>query len=600
MLISSAVCDPRAVSRSRRLRTGGILLLAALVGAALLGACSSGRSGGTAAVGSTLDAAATSDAVAPRPGPRYPLRGAGASGVRTRAGDDWSVPSWVRPVARSGFFSESADPTADVFIHSVDVSWRQLAPTEGGPLSTTTAGSAQGMDFASLDDQLAVRGFFWMRVFASGVAWAPAWVRTRCGVTPIGPDYDGQKHLPLWNACVWRSLMHTYRQLFVDSGLAADPRLQFVYMPGGFTWDEYDYDVMNQAHRAGLVHKKQYLRWYDHMVHGLVDLFGAYSYKLVFTGEDYPWGPFGRAEDLLATKAVHAGMGIRTGIPEESNFHLSETPAYGSRILPNGHLAMNDRLPVHDGKRVVATENECYDDCGYRAKDLGYAITASNLKSLQLRTNFLYVVPGPSAMDLFPEHWDWVRLELGQQAESSPDAWAALRTAQDTFWSQPHSPFVRGGRVWRHRPWVRNLERWLVQVDVHPDGVARRSTVDVHRHELSRENGIAYEGLATDRLRGQRALYFRLDDRFDAQGDVLVKVTWYDHGGGSWRLQSKGWRSPVVRRSGRPRWVTTTLRVPATSLHDGLRGRTDFAVRLVSGPDLDVRFVRVVRLSPPA
>ena len=27
---------------------------------------------------------------------------------------------------------------------------------------------------------------------------------------------------------------------------------------------------------------------------------------------------------------------------------------------------------------------------------------------------------------------------------------------------------------------------------------------------------------------------------------------------------------------------------------------TDFAVRLVSGPDLDVRFVRVVRLSPPA
>jgi hypothetical protein len=348
------------------------------------------------------------------------------------------------------------------------------------------------------------------------------------------------------------------------------------------------------------VHQRQYLRWYDRMVHGLVDLFGPYAYKLVFTGEDHPWGPFGRADDLLAAKAVRAGMGIRTGIPEESNFHLSETPAYGSRILPDGHLAMNDGLAVHDGRHVVATENECYDDCGYRAQDLGYAITASNLKSLQLRANYVYVVPGPSAMDLFPEHWDWVRLELGQQAATSPDAWAALRTAQDTFWAAAGPPFVPGGRVWRDRPWVRNLERWLVQVDVHPDGVPRRSRVDVHRHELTHENGIAYEGLATDVSRGQRALYLRLDDRFAATGSVLVKVTWYDGGTGAWRLQTDRWRSALVARAGRPRWVTTTLRVPASALRGSLARGTDFAVRLVSGPDLDVRFVRVVRLSPPA
>jgi hypothetical protein len=37
---------------------------------------------------------------------------------------------------------------------------------------------------------------------------------------------------------------------------------------------------------------------------------GEHRGRLVYTGEDYPWGPFGRADDLLATKAVRAGLGV--------------------------------------------------------------------------------------------------------------------------------------------------------------------------------------------------------------------------------------------------------------------------------------------------
>ncbi len=518
----------------------------------------------------------------------------------TASGDNWSMPQWVRPPANSGFFSENSNSSVGVDLHSVDLSWRQLAPTPHGPLDNTSTGSAQGMSFASLQHQLDRPGDFWMRVFASGTTWAPAWVTRVCHVHPVGHDYDGQTHLPIWNRCVWHGLMRTYRQLFVGQGLRSDPHLRFVYVPGAFTWVEYDYDIIDQAVHHGELHQAQYLRWYGRMLHDLTRLFGPYSNKLVFTGEDYPWGPFGTADDLLAAKAVAAGMGIRTGIPEESNFHLSEAPSYASHIAPNGHLVVNDAAPVHDGSRVVATENECYNACGYHAQDPYYAMLQSNLKSLQLRANWIYVVPGPSFMFHYPQHWDWVRLELGQQPATSPDAWAELRDAQDTFWNRPNPPFDLGGRTWPARPWVRNLERWLVQVDV-PGGTAHRSNADIHRYELTRENGIAHEGLRTDTAHGQTGLFFRLDPQFSTTltGDVLVRVTWLDDAVGQWTLLSGS--SPVtVQGSDSGRWVTSTVRLSAAALGGSLTEGTDFAATVSGDTDLNIRFVRVVRLTAPS
>src|SRR5690606_21031218 len=143
-----------------------------------------------------------------------------------------------------------------------------------------------------------------------------------------------------------------YRAVFVDAGLAADPRLRFVYVPGAFTWAEYDYEMVSAAVETGDLDEEQYLAWYAPAWADLVELFGDNAHKLVFTGEDYPFGPFGEADDLLAADAVAAGMGIRTGITELANFHLSEAPAYGSRIEPNGHLVVDESLPIHNGTFV--------------------------------------------------------------------------------------------------------------------------------------------------------------------------------------------------------------------------------------------------------
>ncbi|QKW37087.1 hypothetical protein HUT06_26310 [Actinomadura sp. NAK00032] len=520
-------------------------------------------------------------------------------GVQVRAGDDWTLPGWVRPSPNSGFFSEEAAPADHVDTRALDVTWRQLQPDGPGQVSAGTSGSAQEMDLAPLGEQLADRRPFWMRVFAGGAGWAPGWVADECRVEPIGPDYDGQYHLPIWDECVWGRLLGLYRKLFVDKGLRADPRLKFVYVPGAFTWAEYDYDVVAQAVEKGLTFEK-YQSWYRHAWRDLAEVFGPYSGKLVFTGEDYPWGPWGSKTDLFAKQAVDAGLGIRTGITEEFNVHLNEAPSYGSRIRPDGHMTVDESVPVHDGKHIVATENECYNDCGYSTGDPYYAVRQSNLKALQLRMNWVYVVPGPSYMKQYRDHWEWVRLSIGKTASTSPDAWAALRDAEDTYWRDNTGPFT-GERAWAGKPWVRNLERWLVQRDVKPDGKARRSMADVHKNVLSKENGTAYEGLSTDRAHGQTSLYFDLDDRFLHGGDepVQIKVTYRDAGKGAWWIEHEDGRTAQVRRTGDGVWKTATFRIPEAAFAGGMGGGTDFRITTGDGDNIDVRFVRVVRQNRP-
>ncbi|MGV8885976.1 MAG: hypothetical protein ACOH1T_10385 [Microbacteriaceae bacterium] len=523
-------------------------------------------------------------------GPDFAFVDAGADGYAIADGDDWSLPEWVRPASNSGYFSEDASVKDRVLVRSVDFTWRQLQPTKGGALDTTATGSAQSMDFDSYDDQLKDDGAFWMRIFASGVDWAPEWVQKECGVAAYGPDYDRQKHLPIWDECVWGHLMDTYRTVFVDKGLAADPRLKFVYVPGAFTWAEYDYDIINAAVESGDLDFATYKKWYDHAWTDLVELFGDNANKLVFTGEDYPFAAFGEQDDLLSLQAVDAGMGVRTGITEIFNFHLSEAPSYGSSIQPNGHMVVDESLPVHDGTRVVATENECYNDCGYETDDPYYAVRQSNLKALQLRMNWIYIVPDPSYVAEFPEHWDWVRLSMGQKAETSPDAWAALRDAEDTYWNDEVGRFS-DPESWKTRPYVRNLERWLVQVD-EPGSVAHRTETDVHSEVFESENGTAYEGLSTAVAEGDTGFAFEIDERFAdaaASAPLVAKITYLDSGAGGFTVDTDAGSSVVVPRGATGAWRTATVALPAGAT-------STLRVSLVDGADdLVVRFVRLVR-----
>ncbi|MCA8959742.1 MAG: dockerin type I repeat-containing protein [Planctomycetes bacterium] len=517
-------------------------------------------------------------------------------------GFDWSLPTAAMPAPNSGFFSEFADPAFDVNLRALDVTWRQLEPTPGA-FSMTQTGAAQGMPFASFGDQLAAPGDFWMRLWTSAVDWAPTWLPSTCGVTAVGTDYDGQAHLPIWNPCVWDSILDIYREVFIVQGLRSDPRLRFVYVPGAFTWCEFDFDIINEAVDAGLLTQPEFDAWFAQMVGDLVDIFNGentdpaddYADKLVFTGEDYPFGPdaWGTLDDLYAHDAVVGGMGIRTGITELSNFHLNHVPSYGTTIATDGHMVTDSAWPLLDGSRVIATENECYNACGFSTTDPEYAVVMSNLKALQLRVNWLYVVPDDSYMAEYPAHWDFVRRSLGHDAGSSVDAWVALREFEDRYWIDDDA------HDWDGRPWVHNFERWLVQRDVGPDGLSRQGSV-VYSGVLDPDNGTAYEGRRTDVAQGQTALYFEIDPEFLDGGPhaVELKVTYLDNGAGAFVIEYSGpggsAASAPVTETGTDALKTATFTIPDLRALSAFNGH-DFVVRATGSEDIEVRIVRLIR-----
>jgi hypothetical protein len=213
--------------------------------------------------------------------------------------------------------------------------------------------------------------------------------------------------------------------------------------------------------------------------------------------------------------------------------------------------------------------------------------------------NWLYTVPTDTfAGARLPSLFRWVRLELGRRAVDAPDAWVALRDAEDTYWKEI------GGRSWRGFPYVRNLERWLVQRDVKPDGVVRRGT-DVRNGDPDPANGRSYESLRTNLASKRSRIYLAVDNAFlgaDESDPVELKVTYRDVAGSAWRVVFRGkggrtLRTSLVRgRSGaRGAFRTVTFRIDQPGFDDGLPGATDIALEAVRG-DLEASFARVVKL----
>lgn len=526
--------------------------------------------------------------------------------VGDAAGKDWSLPASPLPAANSGFFSEERAPAFHVDTRSVDLTWRQLEPTKG-VFSTTTRDHVYGMAFGSWAEQLAGSDPYWLRLWVSGVDWAPAWAQQECGVAAVGVGYENDPHLPIWNACLWGLARDLYRRVLIDHDLRRDPRLRFAYVPGAFTWGEFDLDVPSQAADAGLLSFSQFDTWFQGAMTDLVTIMDGdnatpdddFAWKLVFTGEDYPFSPWGRRDDLLARDAVARGMGIRNGITEVSNFHLAALPAYGisiggDGIAADGHLVIDENWPLRDGKRVIGTENECFDDCGFHTKNRAYAVEMANLKALQMRVNWLYVVPGPSYMAAYPELYAWVRLSLGQTAASAADAWVALREAEDRYWLDDDAV------DWAGKPWIKNLERFLVQVE--PPGAVTRRGTDMHVGELSPDNGTAYEGRRTDRAHGSDRIALAVDDRFLAGpvAAVDVKVTYLDTGTGDFWITAPSAggvvAGPRVARHGSDTLRTATFRLAGVRFDGSFAGGADLAIRTAGPDDLEVRFVRLVRV----
>ncbi|KAF2068732.1 hypothetical protein CYY_009946 [Polysphondylium violaceum] len=529
---------------------------------------------------------------------------ASSSAPSIKIDDDWTVPSWAQISSNSGFFSEGTSAKVNLNLGVFDVAWKQIEPTRDTYTFTSTA-VVKEMDFASFNSQNSTKKPFWMRIWNSGTLWAPAWVQTYCNVSSIGKDYDGEDHLPIWNSCVWTEIKKMYTHVFVTLKMREDPRLKFIYVPGAFNWCEFDFTEIGAYAKNNNLSYNTFNTWFQMAMQDLVDIFGPYSYKLVYTGEDYPFDVdmWPKERNLLARDAVAKGMGIRNGITELFNFHLSELPAYGVNIDPNGYLAFNQSWILQSNpNRIIGTENECFNDCGYSVptKEIYYAVKMSNLKALQMGVNWLYLVETTSYMANYPDHYNWVRYSLGKQASSAFDAWAVLRNAQDTFWADDNS------KTWVGKPYIKNLERLLYQRDIKGGAYTRNGSVmKSNIYANVPEQGIAYEGRRTEISTGNTTMSFFVDDGFLFGNlvDIQIKVTYLDLSVGKWIIRYKDNTvtsdTAEVTVGSTQQYYTATFNFTSISFSNSLvSGRNcDFEIVNTGSSDIDILFVRVIKLS---
>ncbi len=155
---------------------------------------------------------------------------------------------------------------------------------------------------------------------------------------------------------------------------------------------------------------------------------------------------------------------------------------------------------------------------------------------------------------------------------------------------------------------IRNFERWLVQREVDEGGRAQPAYRVAYPREFASINGeFSHEAARTDRAGGNNCIYFGVDDRFlkGGRNPVQVKVTWWDDAPGKWWIEydaagGEAYRKTrVVDQAGDGAWKTTTLEMPDAGFGNRQKGGMDFRI-VTGGPgDLTVRFVRVIRLTPP-
>jgi hypothetical protein len=192
----------------------------------------------------------------------------------------------------------------------------------------------------------------------------------------------------------------------------------------------------------------------------------------------------------------------------------------------------------------------------------------------------------------------YVALELGKTARDAPDAWCYLRESY-----VPDRP----NRNWKKAMPVKNFERWLYQRDAEGARATPAEKVEVPRQmfEYHKKHLYDYTARRTHVARGQRLISFGLDDAFLSGGPhgVAVKITYLDRENAEWALSYRGPRGRASERrvacgdTGGARTVTFILRdehFPGR----GYCGR-DLQIRALRG-DAVIRFVRVVKLEPPA
>lgn len=228
----------------------------------------------------------------------------------------------------------------------------------------------------------------------------------------------------------------------------------------------------------------------------------------------------------LSNYGLSKGFGIRRGFVEMYLYHIPDEHI-GQLLDKNNYLYVDESNEIIKKNVFHGEENEEYEEkwassernfrFGKTTKSFPYRYFTSNLRLLQMRTNYLL----NNEFALLPEMLTWVSLSLGKTIDDTPDAWCFLRES-----------YLRKGSEK-----VKNFERWVYQRDT--EGY-ETSAVEKINHPIKMwmvEPDLHFDYIA----RKGKKIGFDVEDKFYQTNKMFaVKISYVDVGSGNWSLVFQG------------------------------------------------------------
>ncbi len=535
--------------------------------------------------------------------------------VSVVADEDYSLPDWVQPEPYSGYIGhrDLPRPQGSMRIENWWTNWAELEPERGvynweyveNRLAAAAAGGYQlnlhilNLTYGGGDES---RGI----VVNQAV---PDWVfeefdLSEDDIINLGWEFD-ILIIPAWKVEI-REAYNDLIRAFGERGYPQRPELASAYIHafspsrGEEFW--MTQDALNTLERDHGFSPSVLDDWISARFAAYGEAFSGVTYKLAWVGKQGAWRYLNSGEyQDLALQLVHdawdMGAGNRSSAVEFFDLWTRE-PALGQDTDDNGCLIVDESLPPMNSIRFFGDANEEYGEdwtwrFGSTAGDT-HRYRFALLRTLQMRMRFLWT--SEAAEMINPPLSNYVGMSLGKNVENSPDAWTYLRETPTTAFFSPAEVF-------------RNFDRWLVQRDL-PGGM----TVPTQRTFREFNSGSSqrigpdqwYDDVArrTDVASGNPYIFFDLDDRFEVNGPVQVKVEIMDDNEASWHLDYTNINHQVVStevfsNSGDGNVKTVTFEISQSSFLNGLDNGVDFRIACDGAENVTVRWVRVIRMNAP-
>ena len=502
-------------------------------------------------------------------------------------GEDWSLPTWVKPSPYSGIQINPNLVSVEFpgrIQRGVHASWRETEPTEGtfdfSGLRREIIQESEGGKYAI---KIGLAASVWeTRYFQSlqdstlkktAPGTAPLWLKNY-GIPLIEERPNKSTPFQVVNMDIYHPEYHKrYLKLVEAFGKSGIPQMKeldicYLHLVSGSRGEEGSGPPVGDPRR----------RLYEERLQAWATAFRGVIYKLCLVS--------GEEEDMKL--GLKLGMGQRNGFVEHYMLH-APNPGLGQEIDADGYLVVNEKSPLIAENRASGDENEEYTNVARFGplETFPHRYHEATLRILQMRRNFVWAEGGPWLIN--PPLLHYMALELGKTAKDAPDAWCYLRES-----------VVKSGESGQT---VKNFERWLYQRD--DDGARTLATerveVPPQMFEFDRKHLYDLTARQTRMAKGQSLIRFGVDEAFLVGGPhvVAVKITYLDRANAEWQLEystgTKMTPTPPVTcgDSGAAKTITFVLH-DASFPGQGYTG-LDLQIRALKG-DAVIRFVRVIKL----